>query len=79
MTRQRIVLGFAASLACGCATDMGELLEDKRPPVNPAPTNVQQEIRDARYFLSLPDEPIGPATGFVPREVRTSIESGIQK
>lgn len=53
----------------GCASAPMTSFDD-RPLPNPAPIDVQEEIRDARFFLPLPDEPIGPPTGFVPRDAR---------
>ena len=61
----------------GCTADRMSLpdLSDRRPPPTPAPANVQEEIRDARFFLPLPDEPIGPATGFQPRNSKHVLSS----
>ena len=50
-------------LAAGCETG---LLRDDRPSTIPAPIDVRQEKRDARYFLALPDESYLPAMGFRP-------------
>ena len=57
-----------AMLACvltGCQHDGA--LADKRPSAYPAPADVRQEIRDARYFLPLPDEGASlPSVGLQP-------------
>jgi hypothetical protein len=57
---------FGLGLSCGCVGGFSEF-SDQRPPTTPQPVDVQQEIRDARYFLPLPDESVMPPTGFTPR------------
>ncbi|MFO0949474.1 MAG: hypothetical protein U1D30_26770 [Planctomycetota bacterium] len=61
-------------LATGCSSSPMEF-SDRRPPTTPAPIDVQQEIRDARYFLAYPDETIGPQTGMLPRQTEVSTTS----
>ncbi len=65
MARRRIAWGAAlAAAAAGC--EQQGLFRDNRPPTLPAPVDVRQEQRDARYFLALPDESFLPAAGFRP-------------
>lgn len=65
-------------MAVGCAGNRPDLpsLSDKRPPTNPAPKDVQQEMRDARFFLPLPDESIGPPTSLYTRPYGRPLSSG---
>lgn len=58
------------ALSLGCRGGLSEF-SDRRPPTTPAPVDVQQEIRDARYFLPLPDESTMPRTGFQSRQTDT--------
>jgi hypothetical protein len=70
---RRNSLGFIGLLcsAVGCQGQLWQL-SDHRPPADPLPKDVQAEIRDARYFTSIPDETIGPPTSLVARQgVRT--------
>jgi|SoiMethySBSTD1v2_1073268.scaffolds.fasta_scaffold3180400_1 hypothetical protein len=55
---------FGLLMTAGCSTFQG--FPDRRPPTLPSPIDVQQEIRDARYFLALPDESFLPAAAFRP-------------
>lgn len=65
MDVRRWLLGLVlASAGCG---NLQRILTDKRPPTNPAPIDVQAELRDARFFLPLPDRTIGPLPAFNPR------------
>lgn len=58
---------YTTLLASGCAGGQWSLPRD-RPPANPEPRTVQEEIRDARYFLAYPDESAGPSAGLQPRD-----------
>lgn len=62
--RWRNVIHLLWMLAAGCSTG---LTWNDRPPTTPAPADVQAEIRDARYFLPLPDRALGPESGMFPR------------
>lgn len=64
--RQSVLVLFlgSCSMLTGCSS---ELVTDRRPPVNPAPRDVRDEIRDARLFLALPDDTVGPAINGLPR------------
>jgi hypothetical protein len=48
-------------LLAGC-----QLLQDHRPPTYPAPIDIEQEKRDARFFLAYPTESFLPAAAFRP-------------
>lgn len=61
----RVALLLIAVSGGGCA-DGRFSLADRRPPTTPVPFDVQQEIRDARSFLALPDRSIGPMPTFNP-------------
>ena len=61
---KRAAILAAAWAAAGC--EQQGLFRDQRPPTLPAPVDVRQEQRDARYFLALPDESFLPAAGFRP-------------
>lgn len=50
------------SAACGCSGGP-YWMTDRRPVSNPPPKDVQAEIRDARYFLPIPDARFTPQTG----------------
>lgn len=65
---------LAGCLACGCAAEP-DILSDHRPPANPAPTDVQAEMRDARFFLPIPDPTIGPSAEMQPQMRRQSAAS----
>lgn len=57
--------------ATGCANDRLNWT-DPRPAANPGPTGTKAELRDARFFLPLPDDTIGPRTGMEPPNSRRS-------
>ena len=64
---RRTILGaslLAAGTTVGCAgyPTTGQV----RPDTVPSPPGVAAEIRDARYFLAIPADAAGPATGFRP-------------
>jgi hypothetical protein len=72
---RRNVLGWTVCLLCfGCA-GQSDFLVDRRPPTVPAPTDVQDEMRDARFFLPHPDQTIGPPTETLPQLRRPSLAS----
>jgi hypothetical protein len=54
-----------AGWVAGCASTVPALSE-RRPAPLPSPDDVQQEIRDARYFLAYPLEDFLPGHGFRP-------------
>lgn len=61
--RLATIAGLAAA-ACGCS--LFQENADVRPYPLVAPDDVQQEIRDARYFLAYPLEDFMPANAFRP-------------
>lgn len=67
MDGRRIGTLVLAFVLAGCQGDRVNL-SDPRPLTMPAPGNVQAEIRDARFFLPLPDRSIGPMPVFDPRQ-----------
>lgn len=74
MRWKRAGISLSLGLLSGCAGGFSEF-SDRRPVTTPAPIDVQQEIRDARYFLPLPDESVMPPTGFTPRQTTASASS----
>ena len=62
--RTRATIAAAAAWAAGC--EQQGLFHDNRPTAMPAPIDVRQEQRDARYFTALPDESFLPAMAFRP-------------
>ena len=58
------IIAIAGAVANGCG--MFRENADVRPYALPAPGDVQQEIRDARYFLAYPLEDFMPGNAFRP-------------
>jgi hypothetical protein len=52
----------------GCAGVEPLFVGNSRPAIYPRPADVQEEKRDARFFLAYPDESIGPPLDMLPRE-----------
>jgi hypothetical protein len=57
-------IAWLAAAVCGCSLFRENA--DVRPYALPAPGDVQQEIRDARYFLAYPLEDFLPGNAFRP-------------
>lgn len=71
MARQMVgKLVFIPMLLAGCSVFDRYDFSDRRPPIRPAPADVQSEIRDARFFLPYPDESIGPSAELHPSSAR---------
>lgn len=63
---RKAAVGLASLAASGCFFQQPMYVGRSRPAIAPAPVDVQEEIRDARYFLPLPDESLKPSSGFEP-------------
>ena len=66
-----IVAALCVTSFAGCAQG-SFFLNDNRLLPEPAPRGVQEEVRDSRWFLPLPDDSNTPPSGFQPPNVRSS-------